>query len=253
MALLGHVSAEMSLRYGRLFDATVRTEYERALTLAKQRLGTLPEGRTALPLAGITGGAAGKTARSSSPGWPADSACALPRRAPAPTPTSASTARTSAPTPPTCPSWQPSAPTPKRSPKTPKPAAGSPKPPATATSSPASTPSSAKPKPDDQPRHHHPRRTGMQPASRRRPSRHLHRCRSPRARSAAPPSTATPPCAPSSTNTATSAAEANTLTGLAADISALRTALEAIAGRVRRHEEQLRQLARQERRPAARQ
>jgi integrase len=57
MALLGHVSAEMSLRYGRLFDATVRTEYERALTLAKQRLGTLPEGRTALPLAGITSGA----------------------------------------------------------------------------------------------------------------------------------------------------------------------------------------------------
>jgi Phage integrase family len=39
MVLLGHVSAEMSLRYGRLFDQTVRTEYERALTLAKQRLG----------------------------------------------------------------------------------------------------------------------------------------------------------------------------------------------------------------------
>jgi integrase len=56
MALLGHVSAEMSLRYGRLFDATVRIEYERALTLAKERLGTLPAGRTALPLAGITGG-----------------------------------------------------------------------------------------------------------------------------------------------------------------------------------------------------
>ena len=46
-------------------------------------------------------------------------------------------------------------------------------------------------------------------------------------------------------------AEANTLTGLAADISALRTALETIAGRVRRHEEQLRQLSRQERHPAA--
>jgi integrase len=60
MALLGHVSAEMSLRYGRLFDATVRTEYERALTLAKQRLGTLPEGRTALPLAGITSSAGWK-------------------------------------------------------------------------------------------------------------------------------------------------------------------------------------------------
>lgn len=51
MALLGHVSAEMSLRYERLFDATVRTEYERALTLAKERLGPLlPE--APLPLAG---------------------------------------------------------------------------------------------------------------------------------------------------------------------------------------------------------
>jgi integrase len=39
MAMLGHVSAEMSLRYGRLFDATVRADYEKALTLAKERLG----------------------------------------------------------------------------------------------------------------------------------------------------------------------------------------------------------------------
>jgi len=44
MALLGHVSAEMSLRYGRLFDATVREGYERALQQAKARLGpVLPE------------------------------------------------------------------------------------------------------------------------------------------------------------------------------------------------------------------
>ena len=44
MAMLGHVSAEMSLRYGRLFDETVRADYERALTLAKGRLGAvLPE------------------------------------------------------------------------------------------------------------------------------------------------------------------------------------------------------------------
>jgi len=44
MALLGHVSAEMSLRYGRLFDATVRADYERALARAKARLGpVLPE------------------------------------------------------------------------------------------------------------------------------------------------------------------------------------------------------------------
>jgi len=55
MAMLGHVSAEMSLRYGRLFDATVREEYERALTLAKARLGPiLPE--RALRLTDITAG-----------------------------------------------------------------------------------------------------------------------------------------------------------------------------------------------------
>jgi integrase len=57
MALLGHVSAEMSLRYGRLFDATVRDEYTRALALAKTQLGpVLPAERTQLPIAGITGG-----------------------------------------------------------------------------------------------------------------------------------------------------------------------------------------------------
>lgn len=32
----------MSLRYGRLFDSTVRDEYERALDLAKQRIGAMP-------------------------------------------------------------------------------------------------------------------------------------------------------------------------------------------------------------------
>ena len=55
MAMLGHVSAEMSLRYGRLFDTTVRAEYERALTQAKAQLGALPSaplpaGRPQLPL-----------------------------------------------------------------------------------------------------------------------------------------------------------------------------------------------------------
>ncbi len=63
MALLGHVSAAMSLRYGRLFDHTVRVEYERALALAKQQLGPLPTlndghagrdgGPTMLPLLGL--------------------------------------------------------------------------------------------------------------------------------------------------------------------------------------------------------
>lgn len=54
MALLGHSSAEMSLRYGRLFDATVKAEYERALTAAKAHLGSLPTEppgeRTTLPV-----------------------------------------------------------------------------------------------------------------------------------------------------------------------------------------------------------
>ncbi|MBB5152853.1 tyrosine-type recombinase/integrase [Saccharopolyspora phatthalungensis] len=57
MALLGHVSAEMSLRYGRLFDTTVRAEYERALDLAKQQARTPTTGTISLPLADITGGA----------------------------------------------------------------------------------------------------------------------------------------------------------------------------------------------------
>ena len=52
MALLGHVSAEMSLRYGRLFDTTVHAEYERALELAKSQLGQLPNGRTRIPVTG---------------------------------------------------------------------------------------------------------------------------------------------------------------------------------------------------------
>lgn len=64
MQLLGHVSAAMSLRYGRLFDATVRTEYERALTQAKAQLtpapaagAPVPAGTRQLPLVAITGGA----------------------------------------------------------------------------------------------------------------------------------------------------------------------------------------------------
>jgi integrase len=57
MALLGHVSAAMSLRYGRLFDATIRDEYQRALTLAKTHLGpVLPAERTALPITAVTSG-----------------------------------------------------------------------------------------------------------------------------------------------------------------------------------------------------
>ena len=57
MSLLGHVSAEMSLRYASLFDSTVRTEYERALDLAKTRIGTTTgTGRNLLPITSITSG-----------------------------------------------------------------------------------------------------------------------------------------------------------------------------------------------------
>lgn len=38
MAFLGHVSAEINLRYAHLFDTTVRAEYEPALDLAKGSL-----------------------------------------------------------------------------------------------------------------------------------------------------------------------------------------------------------------------
>ena len=79
MALLGHVSAEMSLRYGRLFDATVRDEYTRALTLAKAQLGpVLPAERTQLPLAAITGGNWRDDAADQSRASPAGTACAPP-------------------------------------------------------------------------------------------------------------------------------------------------------------------------------
>jgi integrase len=57
MALLGRMSAEMSLRYGRLFDSTVRAEYERALELAKQQARTPTAGAVSLPLTDITRGA----------------------------------------------------------------------------------------------------------------------------------------------------------------------------------------------------
>jgi len=64
MQLLGHVSATMSLRYGQLFDATVRAEYERALTQAKAQLGPAPlagipaaPSGPVLPLTAITGDA----------------------------------------------------------------------------------------------------------------------------------------------------------------------------------------------------
>ena len=57
MAMLGHVSAAMSLRYARLFDSTVRADYERALAQAKTMLTVpSPAGQATLPVTDTTSG-----------------------------------------------------------------------------------------------------------------------------------------------------------------------------------------------------
>ena len=57
MVMLGHTSAAMSLRYARLFDATVRADYEHALAQAKTILTVpSPAGQAMLPVTDITGG-----------------------------------------------------------------------------------------------------------------------------------------------------------------------------------------------------
>jgi integrase len=56
MHLLGHTSAAMSLRYAKLFDATVRADYEHALAQAKAHFGPALPGRPTLPLLDVTGG-----------------------------------------------------------------------------------------------------------------------------------------------------------------------------------------------------
>jgi integrase len=60
MALLGHVSAEMSLRYAHLFDTTVRAEYERALDLAKGRIGSMPTPTGRTPIAVLADAGCGR-------------------------------------------------------------------------------------------------------------------------------------------------------------------------------------------------
>jgi integrase len=55
MHLLGHASAAMSLRYAKLFDATVRADYEHALAQAKAQYGPTLPGRS-LPIVDITAG-----------------------------------------------------------------------------------------------------------------------------------------------------------------------------------------------------
>ncbi|MDC8985526.1 hypothetical protein [Mycobacterium marinum] len=54
MALLGHVSTQMSLRYAHLLDHTVRIEYELGPELAKSHIGPLLTITAQLPITGIT-------------------------------------------------------------------------------------------------------------------------------------------------------------------------------------------------------
>ena len=63
MALLGHISAEMSLRYGRLFDTTVRAEYERALDRPNSKPARPPPGAPACPWPTLPAEQTGRTPR----------------------------------------------------------------------------------------------------------------------------------------------------------------------------------------------
>jgi site-specific recombinase XerC len=49
MALLGHVTPEMTLRYAKLASPTLRTAYDQAMTKARRRLPVIAAGRPAVP------------------------------------------------------------------------------------------------------------------------------------------------------------------------------------------------------------
>ena len=127
MAMLGHVSAEMSLRYGRLFDTTVRdrvrTSPHPGQSPARRDAATHPDPHSG-PCRCYRPTRTGGKHPASRPASPVGTASAPPHRAPAPTPTSANTARASTPTPPPGRSWPRNAPTPPSWPPTPNTAAG---------------------------------------------------------------------------------------------------------------------------------
>jgi hypothetical protein len=158
-----HVSAAMSLRYGRLFDATVRDEYDRALVLAKERLGPLlPEQRTALPIAAITGGDADWQDTPLIKSRLAGGYCLhTPVQGPCAYASICEHCPNFRNDPPSCPSWPPGAPTPRPSPPTPAAAAGTARPPGSASSSNPSTCSCHEPRRHDQRRLPRPGRAGL--------------------------------------------------------------------------------------------
>ena len=63
MALLGHVSAQMSLRYGSCSTPPSAPNTNAPSPSPRQRIGPLPGGRTSLPLAVITGNNGWKDSR----------------------------------------------------------------------------------------------------------------------------------------------------------------------------------------------
>ena len=250
MALLGHVSAEMSLRYGRLFDATVKAEYERALTAAKAHLGIAahrPARRADAACRCSTG--TGKKR----PRVKARLAGGFCVRAQAQGPCAYANICEHCPNFRTDTGYLPVLAAQRADAETLAARRRSPR---------LGQRSRTPPPPHRTPRRAHPpgagRMTPRRPTPPRR--RRLRRtARSPASPSpsttsppapdlAAPPSTATPNCEPSSKNTAPAAAKRTPSPDLAAEIAHLRTALDAVAANVRRHEEELRKLRRSERR-----
>lgn len=135
MALLGHVTPEMTLRYAKLASPTLRTAYQQAMdkVRVRQPLPLLVDGRQAVPDRVQWLGSEMLKTRV------AHGYCSRDLVAEAcPTPTSASSATTSSPPPSSCPHSSTSSPTCAPSATTPKRAAGTQRQPATPASPPAS-------------------------------------------------------------------------------------------------------------------
>ena len=135
MALMGHVTPEMTLRYAKLASPTVRTAYQAAMDKVRVRQ---PCRCWWMAARWCPTGSSGWVRRCSRPASPTAIAPATRWPKPAPTPTSASSATTSSPPPSSCPHSSTSSPMCAPSATTPRRAAGTQRQPATPRSSPAS-------------------------------------------------------------------------------------------------------------------
>ncbi len=132
MALLGHVSPQMTLRYAALANGTVRGAYDTAMTKIRHHrpLPLVVAGRPVVP-----DRVAWLSSEMIKPASRTATAPATSPPTPAPTPTSARTATTTRPAPTSCPNSKTSSPTPTHSTTTPSSAAGTAKSPGTPASS----------------------------------------------------------------------------------------------------------------------